>query len=424
MKLKKRDVLYIFSQRAQVNTHDSNAVTSRQMAATYGISERTVRDIWSRRSRRNLTKSAWTVEETLSDNKAKRIGRPPGAKDTSPRQRSQTSGSEEDTSSDGSATRQSDTTGSGNRDEGSGHSYNSQQEHSSASGSLRGNSCLQSGESSPHQSYPLLAPAANKQHLQNDQLNQTVLMLLNHDWQTSSAQRSATDPMQNQPSEFSMRAPTQHQLISTSQTVAPNREAFQSTQRFAHHFAAPHAFRQALPVQSAQQGSGLSAEGAAHRSPAASVASSSCGSHTGSHQHQHQSTRRPPLPAALSSLQRQCPPPPAAASSFASPFAAPFFSFGSSLAPQAASPGCQWLGGGGGGGSSLQGALAPPPPLAPAGPLDPSALGGHASSWLQARAAPPLQRWLPVATLEGAQAQAQAGCSSSRAPSSSSSSSS
>jgi len=90
MKLSASDVLAIFEARALLNNHESNVFTSRELAKKYGISERTVRDIWSRRSRRSLTKPKWTVEEVLSENKKRRMGRPPGAKDTAPRQRPRT----------------------------------------------------------------------------------------------------------------------------------------------------------------------------------------------------------------------------------------------------------------------------------------------------------------------------------------------
>lgn len=72
------EVLEIFSQRSNVNHHQSNALTSNQLARKYNISERTVRDIWSRRSRRELTQQLLTLEEQLAQKEKKKIGRPLG----------------------------------------------------------------------------------------------------------------------------------------------------------------------------------------------------------------------------------------------------------------------------------------------------------------------------------------------------------
>eukprot|EP00961_Rhodomonas_salina_P119780 1612187-Rhodomonas_salina.1 len=212
MKLTKRDVLYIFSQRAQVNTHESNALTSRQLAAKYGISERTIRDIWSRRSRRTITQPAWTVEEVLSENKRKRMGRPPGAKDTAPRRRNRNSGSEQETSySDDGTGRQSDTTGSsvtqsaGNNGS-TGDSNSTQQESSSgsnqdhsSSGSAQDSSSQGSGESSPRPQDNSAAPSRSEQNMKKDQLNQAVLSLLNHDFKGHFKQEPFTQQARSAP---------------------------------------------------------------------------------------------------------------------------------------------------------------------------------------------------------------------------------
>lgn len=239
MKLTKRDVLYIFSQRAQVNNHESNALTSRQMAAKYGISERTVRDIWSRRSRRNLTQSAWTVEEVLSESKGKRMGRPPGAKDTKPRHRtSRTSGSEQETaSSDGGTTRQSDTTGSSSNN----NNNTSQQEHSSSSNQENSSSnsnqeisSSDSGESSPT---PRANMSAAPSDARNDQLNEAVLSLLHHDWKhgAPAPQQARKMEMQNH-----VTAPTSSSLVQNPPNSSLDSSSLQGT---------PFRFPHALPGQ-------------------------------------------------------------------------------------------------------------------------------------------------------------------------------
>jgi len=88
VKLTDEEALEIFAQRAHVRFHQSNALTSKELAVRYHVSERTVRDIWSRRTRRDLTHQAWTAEEHLSHALVKPgRGRPFGAKDGVPRQR-------------------------------------------------------------------------------------------------------------------------------------------------------------------------------------------------------------------------------------------------------------------------------------------------------------------------------------------------
>mmetsp|Transcript_1407 Transcript_1407/g.3092 ORF Transcript_1407/g.3092 Transcript_1407/m.3092 type:complete len:409 (+) Transcript_1407:72-1298(+) len=93
VKLTEEEVLEIFAQRAQVNSHRSNAMTSKELAIRYRVSERTIRDIWSRRTRRDLTLQSWTAEEHLSTTQM-RQGRPVGAKDGVPRQRQPAQASE------------------------------------------------------------------------------------------------------------------------------------------------------------------------------------------------------------------------------------------------------------------------------------------------------------------------------------------
>lgn len=85
-KLTDAEVLEIFSRRSNINNYESNASTSKQLAREFNVSERTVRDIWCRRTRRDVTQHAWTLEEHLTKNQ-KKIGRPLGAKDGAPRQR-------------------------------------------------------------------------------------------------------------------------------------------------------------------------------------------------------------------------------------------------------------------------------------------------------------------------------------------------
>eukprot|EP00961_Rhodomonas_salina_P031082 418389-Rhodomonas_salina.1 len=83
-KLTSAEVLEIFSRRSNINNYESNVTTSRQLALQYHISERTVRDIWSRRTRKDVTQNEWTLEEHRTQNK-RTIGRPLGAKDGGPR---------------------------------------------------------------------------------------------------------------------------------------------------------------------------------------------------------------------------------------------------------------------------------------------------------------------------------------------------
>eukprot|EP00961_Rhodomonas_salina_P096730 1301052-Rhodomonas_salina.1 len=115
IKLTDQEVLEIFAQRKHLRVHHSNPETSKQLAVRYRVSERTVRDIWSRRTRRDLTKKAWTVEEHSSQTQAKQgRGRPFGAKDGVPRQRAlhnapsnSSESSNSDTTSEDSASRDS-----------------------------------------------------------------------------------------------------------------------------------------------------------------------------------------------------------------------------------------------------------------------------------------------------------------------------
>lgn len=229
MKLTKRDVLHIFAQRAQVNNHESNALTSRQLATKYGISERTVRDIWTRRSRTNITMSHWTDDEKKEDKTPpqQRVGRPPGAKDTAPRKRQRTSGSEQETSSSDSGTaRQSDTTGSRNQNSGdsgtnsgdSGENSNSSQQEGSSSASGRENSSSGSGSgsgsSSPQQT--TTAPTASEQIALNDQLNQAVLSRLNTDWRQS---------VTTQQFRTNMLAPTEQQAFAPTNSFETSNNA-------------------------------------------------------------------------------------------------------------------------------------------------------------------------------------------------------
>eukprot|EP00961_Rhodomonas_salina_P129373 1742501-Rhodomonas_salina.2 len=89
MKLSLEDVLDIFAQRPHVVNHASNVEAARQLALRYGISEKTVRDVWCRKSRRCLTDHACTEEEKTLERDGteteRKVGRPPGAKDCTPR---------------------------------------------------------------------------------------------------------------------------------------------------------------------------------------------------------------------------------------------------------------------------------------------------------------------------------------------------
>eukprot|EP00961_Rhodomonas_salina_P134471 1808927-Rhodomonas_salina.1 len=58
VKLTDEEVHQIFALRPCVNQHKSNALTSKVLAVRYRVTERTVRDIWSRRTRRDVTKRA------------------------------------------------------------------------------------------------------------------------------------------------------------------------------------------------------------------------------------------------------------------------------------------------------------------------------------------------------------------------------
>ena len=227
MKLTKKDVLYIFSQRAQVNAYESNAVTSRTLASQFGISERTVRDIWSRRSRRHLTQSAWTVEEVVSEIKRKRIGRPPGVKDAAPRQRQKQGESDgkgsvqtcasETTSNDGATGKQGGSRSSGSAQESSettsddgapdtsGTSEDKSEENGGASSSGRNSNPGQNenGGSSASQSSPEPGSSScglcvGQQNSQKEQiLNHAALSQLNQDWQHFVSSRLAnTQPIQ------------------------------------------------------------------------------------------------------------------------------------------------------------------------------------------------------------------------------------
>ena len=225
MKLTKKDVLYIFSQRAQVNTHESNAVTSRTLAIKFGISERTVRDIWSRRSRRHLTQSAWTVEEVLSEIKGKRIGRPPGVKDAAPRQRHNGVGpdskgantcSSETTSDDGvlskqggsqngSAQASSETTSDDGAPDTSGTSEDRSEENGGTNSSGRNsnqgqneNGGSSASHSSPEPQASFCGQWLGQQSSHNDQiLNYAALSQLNQDLKHCvSSQLANTPPIQ------------------------------------------------------------------------------------------------------------------------------------------------------------------------------------------------------------------------------------
>jgi len=53
--------------RRKDNTFIPCAKFTRELAAQFDINERTVRDIWNRRTRREITRPAWTVEELMAD---------------------------------------------------------------------------------------------------------------------------------------------------------------------------------------------------------------------------------------------------------------------------------------------------------------------------------------------------------------------